>query len=293
MSQHSKPRTAIPANATDCHMHVFGDLEAYPPAAKRSYTPAPASLEDYLAMCETVSLRRNVFVTASAYGTANRCMLDAIRIRGDLARGVAVIGDTISDSALSEMADLGVKGVRVNAATFGITDINAIADELNHSIARVAPFGMHVQLFAPLPIIAALADTIAKSKIPVVIDHMGLPSAKLDLDQPGFETLCRMLQHGHVWVKVAGTYRVSASEVDFSDATPFARTLIECAPKRCVWGSDWPHTGHHKQAFQAGPPVIEYRKLDDGYLLDLLADATTPESLRRVLVENPAELYGF
>ena len=293
MSQHSKPRKPIPAHATDCHMHVFGDLQAYPPAAKRSYTPAPASLEDYLAMCEAVGLRRNVFVTASAYGTDNRCMLDAMRIRGDLARGVAVIGDATTDSELSEMADRGVKGVRVNAATFGITDIGVISDELNHTIARVAPFGMHVQLFAPLAMIAALADTIAKSKVPVVIDHMGLPSAKLDLDQPGFETLCRLLQHGHVWVKVAGTYRVSASETDFSDATPFARTLIECAPKRCVWGSDWPHTGHHKQAFQSGPPVIEYRRLDDGYLLDLLADATTPESFELVLVDNPAELYGF
>ena len=293
MTQHSKPRTAIPANATDCHMHVFGDLETYPPAAKRSYTPAPASLEDYLAMCDAVGLRRNVFVTASAHGTDNRCMLDAMHLRGNLSRGVAVIGDATTNSELSEMADLGVKGVRVNAATFGITDINVIADELNHTIARVGPFAMHVQLFAPLPMIDALADTIAKAKVPVVIDHMGLPTTRLDLDQPGFETLCRLLQNGHVWVKVAGTYRVSASETDFTDATPFARTLVECAPKRCVWGSDWPHTGHHKQAFQSGPPVIEYRKLDDGYLLDLLADATTPEIFRRVLVENPAELYGF
>lgn len=293
MSQHSKPRAAMPADATDCHMHVFGDLDTYPPAAKRSYTPAPASLEDYLAMCDAVGLRRNVFVTASAYGTDNRCMLDAMRVRGNLARGVAVIGEATTDIELAAMADLGVAGVRVNAATFGITDIGVIADELNHTISRVAPLGMHVQLFAPLLMIDALAETIAKAKAPVVIDHMGLPSAALDLDQPGFETLCRLLQQGHVWVKVAGTYRVSASETDFSDATPFARTLVECAPKRCVWGSDWPHTGHHKQAFQSGPPVIEYRRLDDGYLLDLLAEATTVESFERVLVGNPAELYGF
>eukprot|EP01037_Dinobryon_pediforme_P002027 gene2027-2065_t len=293
MSQHSKPRHPVPADATDCHMHVFGDLEASPPAAKRSYTPAPASLEDYLAMCAVVGLHRNVFVTASAYGSDNRCMLDAMRIRGGLARGVAVIDETTTDAALSDMADLGVKGVRVNAATFGITDIAVIAEELNHTFARVAPLGMHVQLFAPLPMIDALADTIANARVPVVIDHMGLPSAKLDLDQPGFETVCRLLQHGHVWVKVSGTYRVSASETDFSDATPFARTLVECAPKRCVWGSDWPHTGHHKQGFQFGPPVIEYRKVDDGTLMDLLAEATTPESFRRVLVDNPAELYGF
>ncbi len=293
MTQHTAPHTAIPADATDCHMHVFGDLDLYPPAAKRSYTPLPASLAEYEAMCAIVGLKRNVFVSASAYGTDNRCMLDAMRSRGALCRGVAVIDDTITDAKLAEMNAIGVRGVRVNAATFGVTDPGAIAAELSRTIARIAPFGWHVQIFAGLAMLEALHVTLADAAVPIVIDHMGLPRADLGLEQPGFAKVLRLLSLGHCWVKVSGTYRVSASTTDFSDATPFVRALIAANPGRCIWGSDWPHTGAHKQSFQSGPPSIAYRPLDDGTLLDLLADATDASTFKRILVDNPALLYGF
>ncbi len=293
MTQQTAPRAIIPADATDCHMHVFGDLDLYPPAAQRSYTPLPASLAEYEAMCAIVGLRRNVFVSASAYGPDNRCMLDAMRTRGALCRGVAVIDDATTDAELAEMNALGVRGVRVNAATFGVTDPAAIAAELTRTIARVSPLGWHVQIFAGLAMLEALHDTLAQSAVPIVIDHMGLPRADLGLDQPGFANVLKLLSLGHCWVKVSGTYRVSVSTSDFSDATPYARALIAANPARCVWGSDWPHTGAHKQSFQSGPPTIAYRPLDDGVLLDLLADATDAATFKRVLVDNPAMLYGF
>lgn len=293
MNQHSAPSAVMPKGATDCHMHVFGDLERYPPAARRSYTPQPALLEEYEAMCATIGITRNVFVTASAYGSDNRAMLDAMRVRGDACRGIAVIDETTTDAELREMDALGVRGVRINAATFGLTDPRAIGVELGRAASRVAQFGWHVQLFAELPMLAALHDELAAMKVPVVIDHMGLPRADRGLDQAGFAEVLDLLTLGHCWVKIGGTYRVSTSETDFSDATPFARALAEAAPERCVWGTDWPHIGHHRQAFQSTPPLAEYRRLDDGGLVDLLSDATTASIFRRVLVDNPAALYGF
>jgi predicted TIM-barrel fold metal-dependent hydrolase len=292
MSQHSKPKAAIPAGGIDCHMHVFGELDAYPPSPRRSYTPRPATLEAFEEMLHTIGLQRNVFVQASAYGSDNRCMLDAMRRRGDLCRGVAVIDPDIAEAELDAMHALGVRGVRLNIATFQLADIARLEDQLRRTIAKVAPRGWHVQIFANLDMLAKLRPIIEASACPIVIDHMGLAQAPLGLEQPGFAMLRNWLGLGHVWVKVSGFYRVSLEESDFTAATPFARALIEANPERCVWGTDWPHTGSHGRSLADGPPLIEYRKLDDGVLIDLLAEAAGPH-LQKVLVDNPVTLYQF
>ena len=292
MSQHSKPKAAIPAGAIDCHMHVFGTVEAYPPAARRSYTPQPATLAEFEAMQAIIGMSRNVFVQASAYGTDNACMLDALRVRGNLSRGVAVIDPDIAESALDEMHQLGVRGVRLNIATFGLSDLDGLRDQLRRTIAKVGPRGWHVQIFASLEMLGLLRSEIEAATCPIVIDHMGLAIATAGLDQPGFDMLKAWLGLGHIWMKVSGFYRVSHQESDFSEAVPYAKALIEANPERCVWGTDWPHTGAHGRSLADGPPLIEYRKLDDGVLLDLLAEAAGPH-LHKVLVDNPERLYQF
>jgi predicted TIM-barrel fold metal-dependent hydrolase len=294
MNPHTRPNAVMPAGATDCHMHVFGEPDRYPLAPRRSYTPPPASLEDYLAMTEAVGLARNVFVQASPYGTDNRCMLDAMRRRGAACRGVAVIGPATNDAQLADMHALGVRGVRLNFVSAGIDDAGAAVDEFDRTAARVAPLGWHVQMFASLGVLHGLRDVLAASPVPIVIDHMGLPSANRGLTQQGFETVLRLLGTGHCWVKVSGTYRVSNSRnADFSDATLFAAALIRANPSRIVWGSDWPHTGEHRRSADAGAPTIGLRRLNDGTLLDLLAGATNPATFKRILVDNPAVLYEF
>ncbi len=292
MTQHSRPAFAVPADGIDCHMHVFGTVSDYPPAARRSYTPHPAKLEDYLAMLGIIGLTRNVFVQASAYGADNACMLAAMRRRGALCRGIAVIDDHTTETELDEMHALGVRGVRLNVATFGLTDTDALRHQMQSAIARVAHRGWHIQIFAKLPMLIALQEDIKSAPCPVVIDHMGLPEGPLGLGQPGFSTICELLTLGHVWVKVSGTYRVIMTESDFSAATPFARALITANPERCVWGTDWPHIGHHGQRLAEGPPLAEFRTLDDGQLLTLLADAAGPH-LAKILVQNPSTLYQF
>ena len=295
-ANHTAPKAAVPKGAIDCHMHVMGSLVDYPPSPRRSYTPRPATLAQWQAMASMVGLERQVLVQASAYGTDNRCMLDSLRQGGlQRCRGVAVIDASVSNSELDEMHSLGVRGVRLNAATFGLEDASAIAAELTATIDRVRPLDWHVQIFARLNVIEKLAGPLMQSPVPIVIDHMGMPDAASGTGQPGFPVLLDLLRTGHVWVKLSGCYRISRAEPDYDDAGPIVRALIDANPGRVVWGTDWPHTGAHGSSAKTGEiPMIEYRPLDDGRLLQLFADWCGNESdFRRALVDNPKQLYEF
>jgi predicted TIM-barrel fold metal-dependent hydrolase len=292
---HSAPSVPLPLGSTDCHMHVFGPLEDYPCAPNRSYTPRIATLAQWEAMAAQIGLTRQVLVQASAYGADNRCMLDAMRQAGARCRGVAVIDEATRDGELADMHALGVRGVRVNAATFGNDDASRILDQIRRTAARIAPLGWHIQIFTRLAVIDALATELARMPVPLVVDHMGLARAELGVTQPGFASLLRLVREGKSWVKISGAYRVSSRAPDYADAAPIARALIDANHERILWGSDWPHTGEHKGAAHDGePPLIDYRPLDNGKLADLLIDWCDSDAmLKRVLVENPATLYGF
>ena len=290
--QHSKPGIVVPAGACDCHMHVFGPLDRYPGAPQRSYTPREASLAQYYAMADVLGLQRTVFVQASAYGADNSCLLDTLAAAGRSARGVAVIDDATRDEELATLHAAGVRGVRVNAETFGVRSPEEVGRMVSATAERVRPLGWHLQLFAALPTIAALHSALAALPVPLVIDHMGMARGSLGPDQPHFATLLDLVRRG-TWVKVSGAYRVSTDEPDFPDAAPIARALIAANADRVVWGTDWPHTGKHAGAKLEAAPMIEYRRLDDGRLLDLLGGWADADTRTKILVTNPAALYGF
>lgn len=293
--RHTPAGFPMPAGACDCHMHVFGPDDRYPYTAQRSYTPRPASLDEYLDVAKTVGLERVVFVQPSAYGTDNRRMLDAIAAVGPAARGIAGIDAATTDAEIAAMAAGGMRGVRFNAASLGLRDARAIAPALRETAARIAPHGWHLQIFIDLAVIAQLADLLPTLPVPVVIDHMGHAHAELGPAQPGFDQVLKIMASGNVWVKLSGAYRVSRIEPDFPDAEALARALVAANPDRCVWGTDWPHTGSHAGKPGADPPLINYRPFDDGHLLRLLAKWVDgdPGLLRRILTDNPAALYGF
>jgi predicted TIM-barrel fold metal-dependent hydrolase len=291
---HSKPHFALPPGATDCHMHVFGPHELYPCSAKRTYTPRPAPLADYKTMAATLGLERVVFVQASAYGADNRRMVDAMREVGSNARCVIGLDDSISDAELAEMNRLGVRGVRINVASRGLRDAGEISRMLHAAAARIAALQWHLQLFTDLTVIQYLAATFRELPVPIVIDHFGLAQAAAGTSQPGFSTLLELLSAQRCWVKISGCYRISNMEPDFPDVAPIAKALIAANVDRIVWGTDWPHTGSHGHSQSAEPPLIEYRQLDDGRLIDALADWTRDDvSLAKILVHNPARLYRF
>lgn len=292
--QLTRPRFTVPVGACDCHMHVFGPRELYPPAAQRVYTPTPAPAAAWRAMADRLGLSRVVFVQPSAYGSDNRAMLDALEEVGAQGRGIAVVADDTDRSALAAMAKAGVRGIRLNMKTHGESDIRALRQRFAGAAERIAPLGWHIQIFADLPMIAAIDDAIRAAPVPVVLDHMGGAVGALGLRQDGFRALLDLVGDGRCWVKLSGAYRVSEQEPGFTDATPIARALVAANPERMVWGTDWPHIGAHAEAPGSDAPPVIYRDLDTGALLNLLADAAGDEAtLKRILADNPARLYGF
>lgn len=285
------PGFEIPAGACDCHMHIFGDPARYPPAAWRAYDPTPKELPEYNAEAARMGFTRVVFVQPSAYGVDNACMLEALRARPADSRGVAVIDATTPDAALAEMATLGVRGVRLNLVSNGIPDAATAAAQLRAAAARIAGLGWHLQIYAPTALLAVVAPVLGDLGVDVVVDHMGASDGRLAESRPGFDDLLALLRAGKAWVKVSGANRVSRQQSGFTDAVPLIRALVEANPDRAVWGTDWPHIGPHEPG---RPRPVVYMPFDNLDLLRLLGEALPDPAIRRkVLVDNPARLYGF
>lgn len=275
----------LPANACDCHMHVFGDPARYPPAPVRAYTPTPAGLDAYRPTVP--GFTRVVIVQPSAYGTDNRCTLDALGSAPATTRAIVVIDETTDDADLTAWAKRGVKGIRLNLVSNATPAPDAAIAELRRAALRCAPLGWHVQIFAQPALIAALAPTIASLEVPVVIDHMGATDGTLSVAP----AMLKLLEAGKIWVKLSGANRVSRKGGDFADAIPVMRTLLAANPAHCVWGTDWPHIGAHTPGELHD---VVYMGHDHQALLALLAEAAGDDAtFDAVLAANPARLYGF
>jgi predicted TIM-barrel fold metal-dependent hydrolase len=234
-----------------------------------------------------------VIVQPSVYGTDNTCTLDGIRRLGlERARGVAVIDAKTTAAQLKEMHAAGIRGVRVNLETGGVSDPAVSRRNLNAAIKRIAPLGWHVQVYTRLSVIEAVHDDVTKSDVPVVFDHFGGAQASGGVDQPGFAALLDLVRTGKAYVKVSGHYRSSAKAPAFDDVAPLARALIAANSDRIVWGTDWPHPHHAEQGHEK--EITPAFDIDDGLALAQLARwAPTAATRRKILVDNPARLYDF
>jgi predicted TIM-barrel fold metal-dependent hydrolase len=271
------PQQKAPAFSCDCHFHIFGPFDKYPMSPGRAYTSPAALVPDYLAMAETVGLQRMVVVQASIYGTDNAVTLDAIQQFGlHRARGVAVIDDSFDDAALRAMHDQGIRGVRFNMVSGNGTP----EDQLEALARRVAPLGWHIQIYADGPKMLEIGGLLARLPVEVVIDHSGGVQAGLGVQHPQFQALLRLLDSGRTWIKVCH-YRASSTGAPFADVEANVKALVAAAPERCVWGTDWPHP-------QMDPAP------EAGLLLDQFFEWVPDAAVRqRILVDNPARLYGF
>jgi predicted TIM-barrel fold metal-dependent hydrolase len=266
-----------PAGACDAHCHIFGPADRFPFAPDRSYTPPDAGADDFARLQRRLGLSRAVLVQASCHGTDNAAMVDALRRSGGRYAGVAMVDETFTADDLAELHEAGVRGTRFNfvAHLGGAPDL----DRFDRIVARVAPLGWHVVLHfdaADLPTYAGLLD---RMPCPYVIDHMARVDATAGLDQAPFQALLGRLADERCWVKVSGAERLTAGGVPpYDDVVAFARALIDAAPDRVLWGTDWPH------------PNVRHMP-DDGDLLDLLAEFAPDPAIRdRILVDNPARL---
>lgn len=254
--------------------------------ADRHYTPGPAPLEALRAHMAALGLTRAVIVQPSVYGTDNQCLLDSLDRMEGCGRGVAVPPDDVSLPALREMHARGVRGVRINLESAGLRDIGAAAAMLHRWAARVADLGWHLQLYAASSVITLLAEQLSRLPTRTVIDHFGLVTSASHAATA--EPLTDLLRTGRVFVKLSAAYRLVSLEF----AGPWARIFLQTAPGAVLWGSDWPHTAREpgRHALEVSP----YRSISTASLsTSLQAWLPTPELRRRVLLDNPAALYGF
>jgi len=291
---HKRPASPLPANAADCHMHVFGPFDRYPLAARRGYDVPDAPLAVHEAMKRDVGLARTVIVQPSGYDTDNRCTLAALAELGPRGRAIVVVEPEIAERDLEVLHRAGVRGVRLNLVSVKGRYGDDPAGLIAAFAKRLKPRGWHLQLFCGNALVAELETVLAEAPLDVVVDHMGLPDARAGLDQPGFQALLRLLRKGHVWAKLAGADRVTEHTGKLADALPYMKALVEANVERLVWGSDWPNIGFHTGAGGGTPPFVPYRPLDAGEMLDLLATAAPdPGSREKILSRNPARLYQF
>jgi predicted TIM-barrel fold metal-dependent hydrolase len=279
------PVIALPPDACDTHAHVFGPAAQFPYAADRSYTPPDAPLAMYLAMLDTVGFARGVLVQGSAHGRDNSAMLDALERHPDRLRGVAVADADVAPAELHRWASLGVRGLRFNHFFRGgaLHYRGGVPLDAARTLAPLmAELGWHLQLWIDVKDLPETIPTLRALGLPVVIDHMGRTDAGAGTATPGFQSLLRLVGEGGCWVKLSGAHRLSRKAPDYPDARPFHEALVRANPERLVWGGDWPQ------------PRMEGEMPDVGHLLDLFQAWTPDEATRtRILVTNPARLYGF
>jgi predicted TIM-barrel fold metal-dependent hydrolase len=271
-----KPKLKAPPNATDCHHHIYDSR--FPVDPKAELRPGDATVADYRALQARIGTTRNVVVQPSTYGTDNRCLLDALAQFGAAARGVAVVNTSVTDDELRRLHAAGVRGIRFNLVQTGATTLEMVAP----LAARVDRLGWHVQIHARPELIVANVTLWRGLPCQVVFDHMGHPHEPAGVNDPVVGVISDLARQGRAWVKLSGVYMDSkVGPPSYADCTEVARAYVKAAPERMVWGSDWPHP-------------TEKRKPDDAVLFDLLAAWAPDEATRkRILVDNPARLYGF
>ena len=272
----SAPRLPTPPNACDTHMHIYEP--GYQLRAEASHPSQPGTLAHYREVQKQLGLTRTVIVAPSGYGADNTCTLEAMAKLGGSARGVAIVDPAAPDAEFDRLTKRGMRGIRYHMRGGVLT-----WDTMPRMAARVAAFGWHVQLQCESRELSEHEAIITRLPCDLVIDHMGRFDAATPADDKDWRLLLKLLATGRCWVKLSGPYYGSKSGPPlYADKARIAKELIKAAPERMVWASNWPHPSYKKNF------------PDEGKLLDLVADWTQDESLRkRILVTNPAKLYGF
>lgn len=277
LANRRKPRFNLPPGSTDAHCHVFGPGDKFPYAPNRRYTPEDAPKEMLEALHVHLSVERTVIVQASCHGSDNRAMLDAIAADPKRIRGVAIVDASFGDAEYRKLHDGGVRGARFNFVRHlgGRPDM----DLFQRTADRIKEMGWHIVLHLDAPDIIPLSDMIRKLPLPFVIDHMGRVPGKDGVNQPPLKALLELAELDKCWIKVCGAERISFPP--YAEAVPIAHAILQAAPDRVLWGTDFPHPNPTHEA-------------DEADLVDLVPQYA-PDALaqKRLLVDNPARLYGF
>ena len=278
-----KPGVVLPGGSIDTHVHVFEP--GYPLSPGRGYNPPRSTLADLEHLHATLGIERVVFTQPSVYGTDNSAILNAMAALNaqtpDRARCVVALGMEISDNELAALDASGVRGVRLNTDNKGGMPIKI--GEIPELAARINPFGWHLEFLFPGKDIVELMPVFTGLKLPLSIAHFAYQPATAGATAQGFQALIELMRRGNTWIKISGANRVSATDLPpYDDLKPMAHALIEAAPERIMWGTDWPHPNKY---------VVNP---NDGDLVDAFGDWVTDEGMRRkIMVGTPAAFYRF
>jgi 2-pyrone-4,6-dicarboxylate lactonase len=273
------PSFKLPPKSCDTHTHIFGPAARYPFSPNRPYNTADAPLETFRSVHEKIGVERCVIVNATVHGTDNRVVTDAIAQSEGAYKGIANVSDEMTDKDLAALDKAGICGCRFAF----LKRLGGVGDmaTFQHIVHRVAELGWHVDVYFEPGTIAEFAPILTALPTPYVIDHMATVQAGKGLADPAFTALLDLQKDEKCWVKITGLERASATGKPFHDAVPFAKALIENAPDRVIWGTDWPH------------PNVKIMP-NDGELVDLIPLYAQDSAVRqKLLVDNPARLFKF
>ena len=270
-------KVTVPRGATDTHMHIY---DAAQPAAPGTFMPGHFPVEDYRAMQKRLGLERVIVVQPNAYGDDNAVTLNAMRALGQGAKGVAVVKASIQDAELERLTKAGVCAVRIMTLHGGMLGFDA----MDAVMTRVHPIGWHANIQLDGRELPRYEAQIRRLPGKFVIDHTGKFLEPVGVDHPAFRCLLRLVDTGRCWVKLSAPYETSKTGgPKYADVGRLAKALVKHAPERMLWASNWPH-----------PSAPKDNRPADEDMLDLLLEwAPVENDRRKILVHNPAELYGF
>lgn len=277
----------FPEGSSDCHVHIYGPYDRFPSQSEGRFSPVqPFPVETLFAMWDSIGVARGVIVHALAAGGENEVTLDALRRYPARLRGVAILKRDVTDRRLDELTDAGFKGCRINLLRQDGKPVSSGGmsfDDLTALAPRLAERGWHAQLWIETGDLYAMAPDLEKLPLNFVIDHMGRTMTEKTVDYPGFRKFCERLKSGRYWCKISGADRNTRQGTPYADTEAFMKALVAANPDRLVWGSDWPHVGHTPETLPKEADLIRL-------LFKCVPDEATR---RRILVDNPARLYGF
>lgn len=278
------PLRPLPSGACDVHCHVFGPLQTFA-TGPATYAIPLADPDVYRQMLDIAGFSRGVMVQPAPYGTDTRALVNALELMGDRVRGIAVADADISHEQLQRLHAAGVRGLRfieMLDPTSGKRYAGSIGiDTLKRLAPQMRKLGWQAHIWARAADCPEVFEQIRDLGIPVVFDHMGQFDVSEGVDSAAFQGFLALLETGQVWTKLS-LCRVSKQAPGYEDVKPFHQAMIAARPDRLVWGSDWPFV----RMAENSPDV--------GHLLNVFQDWVNDDAIvRQILVDNPAQLFGF
>ena len=277
--QTRKSNLIVPPGSVDCHTHVFN--ARYPMSPQRGYTPPNCSLDQMLHMHDRLGIERVVLTQPSVYGTDNSAILEAISSIPQQAKAVVAVNLSISDQQLATLENKGVRGIRLNLDNSGGMPITL--EEIPKLAERISPLGWHLEFLFAGSDLVELISLLRNLPVPISIGHFGYMPATEGTAYPPFQLLLELVREGNTWIKLSAPNRLGVGDLPpWNEVVPMARALIEAAPDRMLWATDWPH-----------PNKYDNQPNDADLLEQLEKWAPDPALRHRILVDNPVALYRF